>query len=288
MYRDQYSADFGPSLGTAYVVQDGNPTFAKRMVAWPSPDGAESRVYSVSSTARTTTATTTNSTVLSFSSAINYAAWQIGCVVLGPGIPFNTTIVDRSEDLSSVTLSTAVTVPSGTVLYGSMNKTPTINTTISGNFTIEVSTKAAAYSSHNNARILSLFAASGEEIGSIGLVGSSGVPQLFLEGTNTTPALGSAALGLVWTDWAISWDGTSLRFFQNGKLIHTGSKTKTVASIGTPWIVPILDAIWVPAQNGQPGYYYSNMYTIIWSKLRITNACRYTADYNPVYPWPTT
>lgn len=76
---------------------------------------------------------------------------------------------------------------------------------------------------------------------------------------------GSAVSASTWYDAAVSWDGTSLRCFWNGALVHTSTKTN-------------------PATAFYPSY-GSVSNAVFTDDVRITAACRYTAAYTPSHPF---
>lgn len=134
-----------------------------------------------------------------------------------------------------------------------------ISTTIAGNFTFECSTYYIGgvtvflllQSNFNNIAIFNVTAG-----GSIEVSASEGSGY----------ALIGPATPNTWYDCAVSWDGTSLRFFVNGALVLTSTKTN-------------------PATSWRLGYGDTAPNFVFLDDVRITAACRYTAAYTPSHPF---
>jgi hypothetical protein len=133
-----------------------------------------------------------------------------------------------------------------------------ISNTISGNFTFETSgfyttgSPVFLYASSTGSPVVNFRELSG---------------NLFIQclegGTSFT---GDALIPNTWYDAAVSWDGTSLRCFWNGVLLHTSTKSFDMASFRLP--------------NS------STANAVFADEIRLTAACRYTASYTPSHPFP--
>lgn len=131
--------------------------------------------------------------------------------------------------------------------------------TLSGNFTFECS---AYYTGAGGHTFLAVQTTAGfAAIFSI----SSG--NLLISCTDGgTNYNGPALSANTWYDAAVSWDGTALRCFWDGVLLHTSTKLN-------------------PATNFRPSS--STTANLVYTDdVRITAACRYTSSYTPSHPFP--
>lgn len=154
-----------------------------------------------------------------------------------------------------------VTSAQGRFLKSAQNTTASfcsIASTLSGNFTFETSgfytsgTPTFLFISSNTGTIANIQLLSG---------------NLYVACTEGgTSYTGSALSTSTWYDAAVSWDGTSLRCFWNGALVHSSTKTNAATSFRMP--------------------YSSTANAVFSDEVRITAACRYTASYTPSHPFP--
>jgi len=132
-----------------------------------------------------------------------------------------------------------------------------IAATISGNFTFE----ASGYYTSGTPTFLNVVSNFGT-IGSIQLLSGNLYVSAGEGGTSYT---GSALSTSTWYDAAVSWDGTSLRFFWNGALVHTSTKTNPATAFRMS--------------------FSSTANAVFTDDVRITAACRYTSAYTPSHPF---
>jgi len=185
---------------------------------------------------------------------------------LSVGTVLSDPLASESGGSITATFASRYTVSNAQARFGNSAQNTTgnlcnLSTTLSGPFTFEGSgfyttqiTKFLAVVSNFNS------------IASFALLSGNLYVTCSEGGTSFT---GSAVSANTWYDAAVSWDGSVLRCFWNGQLVHSSTKTNPATAFNMAY-----------SSTSNPGSVFAD-------DVRITSACRYTASYTPAHPFPT-